>query len=110
MEKQLMDKIRSHELDDIDKAMIEARLVAAHRALRGKLDAFVEALEDVNSFCKEHSDEVKLVNFRLCVSFDDDILHSRKSTENDGIPILCALGNPKELHKLTDALNKAIDS
>lgn len=109
MEKQLMDKLRRHELDDVDKDMITARLKAAHRALRGKLDAFVEALEGVSKFCEEHSDEVKILNFRLCVSFDDDILH-RDTTENDGIPVICALGNPKELHKLTDALNKAIDS
>ena len=109
MEKQLMDKIRNHTTDEIDKDMITARLKAAHRALRDKLDAFVEALEGVNNFCKEHSDEVKLLNFRLCVTFDDDILH-RDTTENDGIPVICALGSPNELHKLTDALNKAIDS
>ena len=109
MEKQLIDKIRRHELDDIDKDMIEARLKAAHKALREKLDVFIEALEGVNSFCREHSDEMKLLNFRLCVTFDDDIIHSA-NTENDGIPVLCAVGSPKELHKLTDALNKAIDS
>jgi hypothetical protein len=109
MEKQLMDKMLRHELDDIDKEMITARLKVAHRALRVKLDAFTEALEGVSNFCKEHSDEVKLLNFRLCVTFDDDIIHC-DSTENDCIPVLCALGSPKELHKLTDALNKAIDS
>ena len=109
MEKQLMDKMRRHELDDIDKYMITARLKAAHGELRTKLDAFVEALEGVNDFCKEHSDEVKLLNFRLCVTFDDDIIH-RNIAENDGIPVICAFGSPKELHKLTDALNKAIDS
>lgn len=109
MEKQLMDKMLRHELDDIDKDMITARLKVAHKALRAKLDAFVEALEDVNKFCVEHSVEVKLLNFRLCVTSDDDLLH-RDKEENDGIPVICALGSPKELHKLTDALNKAIDS
>lgn len=109
MEKQLIEKMRRNELDDVDKEMIAARLKAAHRALRVRLDAFMEALEDVNKFCNEHSDEVKLLNFRFCVAFDDDILHCN-NTENDGIPVLCALGSPKELHKLTDNLNKAIDS
>ena len=109
MEKQLMDKMLRHELDDVDKDMIKARLKVTHRALREKLDVFVNALEDVSKFCEEHSDEVKLLNFRICVTFDDDIIHCDKE-ENDGIPVICALGNPKELHKLTDALNKAIDS
>ncbi len=109
MEKQLIDKMRRNELDDVDKDMIAARLKAAHRALRVRLDAFVEALEDISKFCNEHPDEVKLLNFRFCVAFDDDILH-RDNAENNGIPVLCALGNPKELHKLTDTLNKEIDS
>jgi hypothetical protein len=109
MEKQLMDKIRNHELDDVDKAMIEARLKAAHKVLRGKLDTLVAVLEAVSSFCEEHQDEVKLLNFRLCVTFDDDIMH-RDVAKNDGIPVIVALGSTKELHKLTDALNKAIDS
>ena len=109
MEKQLIDKMRRHELDDVDKEMITARLKVAHKALREKLDVFVKALEDVNKFCTEHPDEVKLLNFRMCVTFDDDILHCDKE-ENNGIPVLCAFGNPIELHKLTDSLNKAIDS
>lgn len=109
MEKQLMDKMRRHELDDIDKDMITARLKAAHRALRDKLDVFVAALGDINDFCKEHSDEIKLMDFRLCVAFDDVILHG-DDTKNDGIPVMCVLGSPKELHNLTEALNKAIDS
>ena len=109
MEKQLMDKMRRHELDDIDKEMIAARLKVAHRELRAKLDAFVEALKGVNKFCEEHQDEVKIMNFRLCASFDDDIIH-RSKEENDGIPVISVLGNPKEVHKIIDALNKAIDS
>ena len=109
MEKQLIDKMLHHKLDDVDKAMISARLAVAHRALRDKLDSFVEAIEGISNFCEEHSDEVKLLNFRMCAAFDDDIIH-RDTAKNDGIPVISALGNPRELHKLTDALNKAIDS
>ena len=108
MEKQLMDKIRNHTTDDIDKDMIIARLKKTHRELRVYLDSVSETLEKLSHFCEENRDEMRLLEFRLCFAFDDALLHKDVS-KNNGVPCLCAYGASDDVRKLAETILKAID-
>ena len=108
MEKQLMDKIRNHTTDDIDKEMIISRLMVAHKELKAHLNNIQNELEQISDFCAENSDEVKLLEFRLCFAFDDGLLHG-KGKVND-IPCICAYGAKDEIEKLVEGFKKVIDS
>lgn len=107
MEKQLMDKIKNHTTDDVDKEMILARLKVAHKELHTYLDTIQKELEELAEYCRENSDEVKLLNFSLCFAFDDLLAHGKGKV--NGIPCLCAYGAKDEVEKLIKGLNKAID-
>lgn len=108
MEKQLMDKIRNHTTDDIDKEMIIARLKKTHRELRVYIDSVTETLEKLSHFCDENRDELKLLEFRLCFAFDDALLH-KDGRKNDGVPCLCAYGASDDVKKLAETILKVID-
>lgn len=108
MEKQLMDKIRNHTTDDIDKEMIISRLTVAHKQLKAHLDNIQSELEQISDFCEKNSDEVKLLEFRLCFAFDDGLIHGKGKV--NGIPCLCAYGAKDEIEKLVEGLKKVIDS
>lgn len=107
MEKQLMDKIRNHTTDDVDKEMIIARLRVVHKELRTHIDNVQKELEQISDFCEENGDEVKLLDFRLCFAYDDVLVHGKGHT--DGIPSLCAYGAKDEIEKLIEGLKKVID-
>lgn len=108
MEKQLMDKIRNHTMDDIDKEMITSRLIAAHKELKAHIDTIQSELEQISDFCEENSDEVKLLELRLCFAFDDGLIHGKGKV--NGIPCLCAYEAKDEIEKLVEGLKKVIDS
>ena len=107
MEKQLMDKIRNHTTDDVDKEMIIARLREAHKELRVHIDNIQNELEQISNFCEENKDEVKLLDLRLCFVYDDVFVHGKGNV--NGIPCLCAYGAKDEIEKLIEGLKKVID-
>jgi hypothetical protein len=110
MEKQLMDKIRSNTVDDIDKAMILARLKAAHSKLGGFIDDITEDLKKIYAFCEENKDEIRLLNFRLCFAVDDELMHSEKGSPHSGVPCICAYGASDEVKALIKALQEIVDN
>ena len=112
MEKQLMDKIRNHTTDDIDKDMIMARLKFKHMELRNILDKITDGLDNLSKFCEENEDEAKLLDIRLCFAYDDALVHryNKDSTKNNGVPCLCALGAQDKIKVLLQTLQEAIDS
>lgn len=57
MEKALLEKWKNHQMDDVDKAMFDARLSMAR-------NAFVNALEKVHDCIMDYEDELNI----LCVT------------------------------------------
>ena len=110
MEKQLMDKIRNHTVDEIDTEMIIARLKAKHRELRVILDKITDGLESLSQFCEDNKDEAKLLNIRMCFAFDDELMHRKNTEQNNGIPCLCACGATDEVKVLLQTLQEIVDN
>lgn len=111
MEKQLMDKIRHHTLDDVDKAMILARLRVAHSEVEDILDELNKSLEKLHNLCNDKKDEMALLDFRFVLACDDKIIHNDdEDDKHDGVPCLCTVGTKDELEGLLKAVQKAIDS
>lgn len=110
MEKQLMDKIRSHTTDDIDKAMIIARLKAAHSEVEDILNELNKSLSRLQNLCQDKKDEMNLLDFRFVLACDDRIIHDDDDSKHDGIPCLCTFGTKNEIEGLLKTLQKTIDS
>ena len=108
MEKQLMDKIRNHTTDDIDKEMIIARLKAAHSELEDILNELNKSLSKLHNLCSEKKDEMALLDFRFILACDDKIIHDDDSG-HDGVPCLCAYGASDDVKKLAETILKVID-
>lgn len=110
MEKQLMDKIRNHTTDDVDKAMIIARLKVAQSELEDILNDLNASLARLQNLCNNRKDEMSLLDFRFVLACDDKIIHDRDDSTNDGVPCLCTFGTKDEIEGLLKAVQKAIDS
>ena len=86
MEKQLMDKIRHHTLDDVDKAMILARLRVVHSEVEDILDELNKSLEKLHKLCSDKKDEMALLDFRFVLACDDKIIHNDdEDDKHDGL-------------------------
>ena len=109
MEKQLMDKIRNHTTDDIDKVMIITRLKAAHSELEDILNELNKSLSKLHDLCSEKKDEMAMLDFRFILACDDKIVHDDDS-EHDGVPCLCTFGTKTEIEGLLKTIQKTIDS
>ncbi len=110
MEKQLMDKIRNHTTDDIDKDMITARLKSAHGKLDDILKELGAVMDKLHDLCGEKRDELGLLEFSFVLACDDIIIHNDDDSHHKGIPILCTFGNKDSIKNLIQALSNAIDS
>lgn len=110
MEKQLMDKIRNHTTDDVDKAMIIARLKVAQSELEDILNELNKSVSKLHHLCSNKKDEMALLDFRFILACDDKIIHDDDSSEYNGVPCLCTLGSKNDLEGLLKTLQKAIDS
>ena len=110
MEKQLMDKMRRHELDDIDKDMIMARLKAAHSEVEDIMNELSKSLDRLHELCRSKKDEMFLLDFRFILACDDKIIHNNGDSTNDGVPCLCTFGTKAEIEGLLKTLQKTIDS
>ena len=110
MEKQLMDKIRNHTTDEIDKDMIIARLKSAHSQIEDILDELNKSLSKLHNLCQDKKDEMALLNFRFILACDDKIIHDNDSSDTNGVPILCTFGQKNEIKELLSTLEKIIDS
>ena len=109
MEKQLMDKIRNHTTDEIDKDMIIARLKAAHAEVEDILNDLSKSLDRLHNLCQDKKDEMALLDFRFILACDDKVIHDDDSG-HDGVPCLCTFGTKDEIEGLLKTLQKAIDS
>ena len=110
MEKQLMDKIRNHTTDDVDKAMIIARLKVAQSELEDILNDLNKPLARLQNLCQDKKDEMSLLDFRFILACDDKIIHDDDDSEHGGIPCLCTFGTKAEIEGLLKTLQKTIDS
>lgn len=110
MEKQLMDKIINHTTDDIDEAMIIARLKVAQSEVEGILNELNKSLRRLEKLCTDKKDEMALLEFRFILACDDKIIHDDDNSSHDGVSCLCTFGNRKEVEGLLKTLQKAIDS
>lgn len=110
MEKQLMDKIRNNTTDDIDKAIIIARLKAAHLEVKDILSELSKSLSKLHDLCADKKDELALLDFKFILACDDRIMHNDGSSEHDGVPCLCTFGSKAEIEGLLRTLQKVIDS
>lgn len=110
MEKQLMDKIRNHCTDDVDKVMITARLKLAHSEVEDILNELNKCLSKLHDLCSEKKDEMALLDFRFILACDDKIIHDDDSSDTNGVPILCTFGTKDEIEGLLRTLQKTIDS
>ena len=110
MEKQLINKMRNHELDDVDKDMITARLKVAQSEVEDILSEMSSILNRLHSLCKDKKEEMALLEFRFIVAFDDKIMHGDNNDTYDGVPCICTLGARDGLKGLVSTLQKAIDS
>lgn len=110
MEKQLMDKIRNHTTDDIDKDMIIARLKVAQSEVEDILNELNKSLSKLHDLCCDKKDEMSLLDFRFVLACDDKIIHNRDDSANDGVPCLCTFGSRSEIEGLLKTIQKTIDS
>lgn len=110
MEKQLLDKMRRHELDDVDKDMILARLKLAHSEVEDILKELSKSLDRLHDLCQDKKDEMALLDFRFILACDDKIIHNDNDSSHDGVPCLCTFGSRAEIEGLLKTLQKAIDS
>lgn len=110
MEKQLMDKIRNHTTDDIDKEMIIARLKVVQSEVEDILNELNKPLTRLQNLCQDKKDEMSLLDFRFILACDDKIIHNDDDNEHDGIPCLCTFGTKAEIEGLLKTLQKTIDS
>lgn len=110
MEKQLMDKIRNHTTDEIDKDMIMARLKSAHSKLDDILEELGTVMDKLHDLCDEKRDELGLLEFSFVLACDDKVIHNKDDSHNKGIPILCSFGHKDSIKNLIEALGNAIDS
>lgn len=109
MEKQLMDKIRNHTTDDVDKDMIIARLKVAHSEVEDILCDLSKSLDRLHNLCQDKKEELALLDFRFILACDDKIIHKDDSS-HDGVPCLCTFGSKAEIEGLLKTLQKTIDS
>ena len=110
MEKQLMDKIRRHELDDIDQDMIIARLKATQSEVEDILLELNKYLNKLRDLCADKKEEMALLEFRFIIACDDRIIHNSKDNAHDGVPCLCTFGDKARLEGLLKTIQKTIDS
>lgn len=110
MEKQLLDKMRRHELDDVDKDMILARLKLAHSEVEDILKELSKSLDRLHDLCQDKKDEMALLDFRFILACDDKIIHNDNDSSHDGVPCLCTFGSRAEIEGLLKTIQKAIDS
>lgn len=110
MEKQLVEKMRRHELDDVDKAMILARLKSTHSQVEDILNELNKSLNKLHDLCSDKKEEMALLEFRFILACDDMIIHNSDDSSNDGVPCLCTFGNRTEIEGLLGTIQKAIDS
>lgn len=110
MEKSLMDKVRNHTCDDIDKDMVVSRLKAAHDGLDEIIMDISAAMDKLHKFCGDKRDELTLLGFSFVLACDDKIMHNDDDTLNGGVPILCSFGNKDNIKNLIQVIKDAIDS
>lgn len=110
MEKQLMDKIRNHTTDEIDKDMIMARLKVAQSEVEDILTELNKSLRRLQGLCVDKKEELGMLDFRFVLACDDKIIHQSDDDSHDGVPCLCTFGTRKEIEGLLNTLQKAIDS
>lgn len=110
MEKQLMDKIRNHTTDDIDKDMIIARLKVVQSEVEDILKELNKSLDRLHDLCQDKKDETALFDFRFILACDDKIIHNDNDSSHDGVPCLCTFGFKTEIEGLLRTLQKTIDS
>lgn len=109
MEKQLMDKIRRHELDDIDKDMIISRLKVVQSEVEDILNELNKSLTKLQDLCQDKKDEMALLDFRFILACDDKIMHNDDG-DHDGVPFLCTFGSKNDIEGLLATILKTIDS
>ena len=110
MEKQLVEKMRRHELDDVDKAMILARLKSTQSQIENILNDLNKSLNKLHRLCSDKKEEMALLEFRFIMACDDKIIHDDDDSSNDGVPCLCTFGTKAEIEGLLKTLQKTIDS
>ena len=105
-----MDKIRRHELDDIDQDMIIARLKATQSEVEDILFELNKYLNKLHDLCADKKEEMALLEFRFILACDDRIIHNDDEDKHDGVPCLCTFGDKARLEGLLQTVQKAIDS
>lgn len=110
MEKQLVEKMRRHELDDVDKAMILARLKSTQSQIENILNDLNKSLSKLHRLCSDKEEEMALLEFRFIMACDDKIIHDNEDSSNDGVPCLYTFGAKDEIEGLLQTVQKAIDS
>ena len=80
MEKILLERARNHQMDDVDKAMFDARLRTARNAL-------VNALEKVHDCIDEYEDELNILGVTMIIfvgsTMEPSPIGSIKSIDGD---------------------------
>ena len=110
MEKQLVEKMRRHELDDVDKDMILARLKSTQSQIEDILHELDKSLNKLHDLCSDKKEEMALLEFRFILACDDMIIHDNDDSSNDGVPCLCTFGTKDKVKGLLQTVQKAIDS
>lgn len=110
MEKQLVEKMSRHELDDVDKAMILARLKSTHSQIEDILNELNKSFNKLSDLSSDKKEEMALLKFRLIFACDDMIIHDSDDSSNDGVPCLCTFGTRTDIKGLLSTAQKAIDS
>ena len=110
MERQLVEKMRRHELDDVDKDMISARLKSTHSQVENILNELNKSLNKLHDLCSDKKEEMALLEFRFILACDDRIIHDDDDSSNDGVPCLCTFGAKDKIEGLLQTVQKAIDS
>ena len=110
MEKQLVEKMCRHELDDVDEAMILARLKSTQSQIENILDELTKSLNKLHDLYCDKKEEMALLKFRFILACDGMIIHNNDDSSNDGVPYLCTFGAKDKVKGLLQAVQKAIDS
>lgn len=97
MEKVLMDKLRSGNCDEIDKAMIACRV---EKALREMLTLYSKFQQDFKELQEKYDDELKIGEFAMVMAVSTII--------DNGSGLMGVVGGQKNVIKLVSELTEKL--
>ena len=109
MEQALVDKLKNGTLDDIDRAMVIARLKFTEAQIDTVLKHISDDIHTLQNICAEHNEEAALLGFTFVCAFDSDVQQAARKRhdtheENDAACVY-ALGSTDNVKAMCRAID-----